>query len=85
MVKEDKDEVAFPLSGQAAAEPNNRLILASRVEHAPMYNEPGERIGNIRDLSIDRRDDHLVCAMMSFVGFPVIGRRFHPLPWHILN
>jgi len=83
--REDRDAVAFLVSGQLTSEPNHRLILASRVEHTPVYNEPGERIGHIEDLSIDRRDGHVVYAIMSFGGFLGIGKRFHPLPWHILN
>jgi hypothetical protein len=65
--------------------PDHKLILASRVEHTPVYNEAGERIGHIGDLSIDRKSGQVVYAIMSFGGFLGIGRRFHPLPWPILH
>ena len=62
-----------------------RLILASRVEHTPVFNRAGERIGHIADLSIDRVTGEVVYAIMSFGGFLGIGRRFHPLPWSLLT
>lgn len=62
-----------------------RLILASRVEHTPVVNRDGERIGHIADLSIDRETGEVVYAIMSFGGFLGIGRRFHPLPWSLLT
>lgn len=62
-----------------------RLILASRVEHTPVFNREGENIGHIADLSIDRVVGEVVYAIMSFGGFLGIGRRFHPLPWSLLT
>ena len=64
---------------------DHKLILASRVEHTPVFNEAGERIGHIDDLSIERREGHVVYAIMSFGGFLGIGKRFHPLPWSMLT
>ncbi|QGN55725.1 PRC-barrel domain-containing protein [Novosphingobium sp. Gsoil 351] len=62
-----------------------KLILASRIEEAPVYNKAGERIGHIADLSIDRVSGEVAFAIMSFGGFLGIGRRFHPLPWSLLH
>jgi PRC-barrel domain protein len=69
--------------GVQAAE--HKLILASRVEHTPAFNGAGERIGHIEDLSIDRKTGRVIYAIMSFGGFLGIGKRFHPLPWHMLR
>src|SRR5688572_26178516 len=63
----------------------HKLILASRVEHTPVFNLDGERIGHIADLSIDRQGGTVVWAIMSFGGFLGIGKRFHPLPWNVLE
>jgi sporulation protein YlmC with PRC-barrel domain len=66
-------------------EGEHRLILASRVEHTPVFNTDGDRIGHIADLSIDRQEGTIVWAIMSFGGFLGIGKRFHPLPWRALQ
>ena len=63
----------------------HKLILASRVEHTPVFNRDGEEIGHIADLSIDRHDGQVVYAIMSFGGFLGIGKKFHPLPWSVLE
>lgn len=64
---------------------DHRLILASRVEHTPVFNEDGWLIGHIRDLSIDRETGQVAYAIMSFGGFLGLGNRLHPLPWSILG
>jgi hypothetical protein len=64
---------------------DDNLILASRVKEAPVFDQAGERIGHIDDLSIDRISGNVVYAIMSFGGFLGIGRRFHPLPWAMLH
>jgi sporulation protein YlmC with PRC-barrel domain len=63
----------------------HKLILASRVEHTPVYNREGERIGHVQDLSIDRVTGQVVYAIMSFGGFFGLGKHFHPLPWSALE
>ena len=63
----------------------DKLILASRVEETSVFNQAGERIGHIADLSIDRVSGAVEYAIMSFGGFLGIGRRFHPLPWSLLD
>jgi hypothetical protein len=70
---------------QSSTPSDHKLILASRVEHTPVYNADDERIGHIADLSIDRQAGNVVYAIMSFGGFLGIGKRFHPLPWSMLD
>jgi sporulation protein YlmC with PRC-barrel domain len=82
---DEDDAVIFLVPEQAGTPSDHRLILASRVEHAPVYTDAGERIGHIDDLSIDRRDGHVVYAIMSFGGFLGIGKHFHPIPWSVLD
>lgn len=80
------DEATFiPLPGLNPQAAGHRMILASRVEHTPAYNQAGEQIGHIADLSIDRRSGQVVYALMSFGGFLGIGKRFHPVPWQTLR
>lgn len=72
-------------SEQVQGSEDHKLILASRVEHTPVFNRAGERIGHIDDLSIDRSGGNVIYAIMSFGGFLGIGKQFHPLPWSVLE
>lgn len=63
----------------------HQFILASRVEHTQVFNDAGRQIGHVVDLSIDRRTGQVVYAIVSFGGFLGIGRKFHPVPWHLLE
>ena len=63
----------------------HKLILSSRVNGTPVYNDSGERIGHVDDLSIERVSGNVVYAIMSFGGFLGIGEKFHPLPWSLLD
>jgi sporulation protein YlmC with PRC-barrel domain len=60
-------------------------IRASRVEGTEVYNPEGDHLGQIDDLVIGKRDGEVKYAIMSFGGFLGIGKRFHPLPWSMLE
>jgi hypothetical protein len=64
---------------------DHSLILASRVEGTPVFNQAGEHIGHVDDLSIDKISGKVIYAILSFGGFLGIGEKLHPLPWSILN
>lgn len=67
------------------ARADHQLILSSRVNGTPVFNDDGEEIGHIDDLSIERVGGNVVYAIMSFGGFLGIGEKFHPLPWALLK
>ncbi len=64
---------------------DHNLILASRVEHTPVFNEDGWLIGHIKDISIDRESGEAIYVIVSFGGFLGFGTRLHPIPWHLLT
>lgn len=70
---------------ESQTEANHDLILASRVNGTPVYNQQGERIGHVDDLSIERTTGKVAYAIVSFGGFLGIGEKFHPVPWSLLD
>lgn len=64
---------------------DHALILGSRVNDTPVFNQAGERIGHVDDLSIEKANGRVVYAIMSFGGFLGIGEKFHPIPWSLLD
>jgi len=64
---------------------DNDLIISSRVKGTDVYNNSGDRIGHIEDLSIEKSSGQVRYALMSFGGFLGIGDKLHPLPWQVLR
>jgi hypothetical protein len=70
----------------AASDPSDHpLILSSRVTGTTVYNQAGEKIGHVDDLSVEKVSGKVVYAIMSFGGFLGIGEKFHPVPWSLLD
>ncbi|MBD3759895.1 PRC-barrel domain-containing protein [Sphingomonadaceae bacterium G21617-S1] len=63
----------------------HRLILASRVNGTPVFNDGGEKVGHVDDLSIEKTSGRVIYGIMSFGGFLGIGEKFHPIPWSMLT
>jgi hypothetical protein len=61
------------------------LISSRKVEGTAVYNPPGDHLGTIHDLMIDKRSGIVAYAVMSFGGFLRIGEKYHPLPWDLLT
>lgn len=70
--------------GPDAAGSRSVNIRASKVQGAEVFNEAGERLGQIDDIVLSRKEGRAVYAIMSFGGFLGIGERFHALPWESL-
>ena len=61
------------------------LITASRVDGTPIFNREGDRIGHVKDLSINKQTGQVIYALISFGGFLGIGEELHPIPWSMLD
>jgi len=61
------------------------LISAEKVIGTDVYNTAGDRLGEIKDVMIDKKSGRIAYAVMSFGGLLGIGERFHPLPWLTLK
>jgi hypothetical protein len=68
-----------------AVESPHHLIMSSRVTGTPVFNQAGERIGEVDDLSIHKTSGQVIYGILSFGGFLGIGERFHPVPWSVLD
>lgn len=71
-----------PVGGPVGGRDAN--IRASQVQGTEVFNEAGERLGQIDDIVLSRKEGRAVYAIMSFGGFLGVGERFHALPWSSL-
>ncbi|HEY2445568.1 MAG TPA: PRC-barrel domain-containing protein [Rhizomicrobium sp.] len=60
-------------------------ILASKVKGTAVYNPSGEKIGEVEDVVLDKKSDHILFAALGFGGVLGIGEKFYPVPWSMLD
>jgi len=73
------------MTPERAAELGHPLVLSSRVTGTPVYDQAGNRLGHVDDLSIEKDSGRAIYAIVSFGGFLGIGEKFHPVPWALLT
>jgi len=61
------------------------LIAADKVKGTNVYNQAGDKLGNVDDIMIDKVSGRAIYAVMSFGGFLGMGEKYHPLPWATLK
>jgi len=61
------------------------LIASDKVEGTAVYNDHGERLGNIHNLMLDKQRGQVEYAVLSFGGFLGLGTDYYPLPWRSLT
>ena len=61
------------------------IISSAKVAGSAVYNPPGEKLGSIDDLMIDKRSGLVRYAVLEFGGFLGIGTEKYPLPWDALR
>ena len=77
--------MAMQDSESVATDETSSLISSDKVEGTAVYNRPGDKLGSIHSVMIDKISGKVAYAVMSFGGFLGIGDRYHPLPWHVLT
>lgn len=68
-----------------AGNDSNSLIAASKVDGTSVYNPRGETLGTIHEVMLDKRKGNVAYAVMAFGGFLGMGKKYHPLPWNLLD
>ena len=73
------------MTQERVAELGHPLVLSSRVTGTPVYDQAGNRLGHVDDLSIEKETGRAIYAIVSFGGFLGVGEKFHPVPWALLT
>ncbi len=69
----------------AAPRPRQWLVAATRVTGAAVFDRDQLQIGELRDLSIDKKSGRIVYALAALGERPADVERLHPLPWSLLK
>jgi sporulation protein YlmC with PRC-barrel domain len=60
-------------------------ILASKVQGTNIYNQSGDKIGQVKDIVLDKQSDRILFAALGFGGVLGMGEKFYPVPWSVLD
>lgn len=66
-------------SGHTAA------ISARTVIDTDVFDTTGNKIGEVKDVVLDKTSNNIMFAVVGFGGFLGMGERFHPVPWSELD
>jgi sporulation protein YlmC with PRC-barrel domain len=60
-------------------------IRATKVLGTKVQNANREKIGEVKDVILDKDSNRILFAVLSFGGFLGAGEKYHPLPWASLD
>ena len=66
-------------------ETSGNLIAADKVAGTSVYNNAGEKLGDVEDVMIDKRSGRIAYAVLSFGGFLGLGDKHYPVPWSTMT
>lgn len=69
----------------STASGHTSAITATKVIGTPVRDLPGQTIGHIKDIVLDKMSNDILFAVVGFGGFLSVGEKFHPLPWRALD
>jgi sporulation protein YlmC with PRC-barrel domain len=60
-------------------------IRASKVIGTTVKDSTGERLGEVKDVVLDKQSNSILFSVMSFGGVLGMGEKYHPVPWAALD
>lgn len=60
-------------------------IRAGRAIGTTVYDRAGNKMGEVRDIVLEKTSNNILFAVVSFGGVLGIGEKYHPVPWSELD
>ena len=60
-------------------------IRAGKAIGTNVYDRSGNKIGEVKDIVLDKTSNSILFAVVSFGGMLGIGEKYHPIPWAELD
>jgi sporulation protein YlmC with PRC-barrel domain len=64
---------------------HTNAIRASRAIGTSVYDRAGEKIGEVKDIVLEKTSNNILFAVVGFGGVLGMGDKFHPVPWSELD
>ena len=65
--------------------PGPELMGADTLVGNDVYNQKGEKLGDIKEIMLDMRSGRVAYAVLSFGGFLSMGEKLFAVPWNALT
>jgi sporulation protein YlmC with PRC-barrel domain len=60
-------------------------ISARKVIDTDVFDTTGKKIGEVKDVVLEKTTNNIMFAVVGFGGFLGMGENFHPVPWAELD
>jgi sporulation protein YlmC with PRC-barrel domain len=60
-------------------------IRVSKVLGTNVQDPSGHKIGEVKDIVVDKESNNIMFAVLSFGGILGVGEKYHPIPWASLD
>jgi sporulation protein YlmC with PRC-barrel domain len=64
---------------------HTNAIRAGKAIGTNVYDRTGKKIGEVKDIVIEKTSNNVLFAVVSFGGVLGIGEKYHPVPWSELD
>ena len=72
-------------TGAPSGGPGPELMGADTLVGNDVYNQQGEKLGDIKEIMLDMRSGRVAYAVLSFGGFLSMGEKLFAVPWNALT
>jgi sporulation protein YlmC with PRC-barrel domain len=77
--------VNAPSFAQTASAREQQLYRGSRIIGSAVRDAHDRKIGDIKDIVLDPQRGEIAYAVVSFGGVMGVGRKYHAIPWRVLE
>jgi sporulation protein YlmC with PRC-barrel domain len=60
-------------------------IRAGKAIGTNVYDRSGNKIGEVKDIVLEKTSNNILFAVVSFGGVLGMGEKYHPIPWSELD
>jgi sporulation protein YlmC with PRC-barrel domain len=71
--------------GAPGAGPGPELMGADTLIGNDVFNQAGDKLGDIKEIMLDMRNGRVAYAVLSFGGFLGMGEKLFAVPWNALT
>ena len=64
---------------------HTNAIRAGKAIGTNVYDRTGKKIGDIKDIVLEKTSNNILFAVVSFGGLLGMGEKYHPVPWGELD